>query len=329
MPDRKRLRLLDDVPALVRRMDAANACDFCNQAWLDFTGRSLEQELGRGWTEGIHPDDRDRCLAAYQTGVEAGRHVSTRYRLRRRDGRYRHVLERGRPRLDPDGRAAGFLVCCIDVTDMQEAQDRLQRALDEKNALLREVQHRLRNNLQLVASLLALQADATATPEARTELDEAAARVRSIALAQERPQHSGAATEIDFTAYLRALVDSVGSMAEPDTVRFEFAGEPVRLPLDRAIPAGLATNELLTNALEHAFPQADGTVRVELHRDGDAVVVTVADNGIGLPDEIDINRPRSLGMRLLKRLATQARASLEVERHRGTRFRLVLGPGWR
>ena len=329
MPDRKRLRLLDDVPAMIRRTDAANACDFCNAAWLDFTGRSLEDELGRGWIESLHPEDRDGCLAAYEKGFEAGRNVSTTYRLRRRDGAYRQVLDRGRLRFGPRGRALGYLACCMDVTEMQDAQERLQQALGDRNALLREVQHRLRNNLQLVASLLALQADATGTAEARAELDEAAARVRSIALAQERPQHSGAATEIDFTAYLRALVDSVASMTEPETVRFEFAGDAVSLPLDRAIPAGLATNELLMNALKHAFPEANGTVRVELRGGPDGVVVTVADDGIGLPDHIDIDRPRSLGLRLLKRLASQARASLEVERRGGTRFRLVLGSGWR
>lgn len=337
MPDNPRggehqFRLLaDNAPVLIWRADTSKGCIFFNKPWLDFTGRSMEQELGYGWAEGVHPEDLERCVATYDSAFDARQEFSMTYRLRRHDGAYRWLLDNGRPYFDAEGRFAGYFGSCVDVTEMKEAEEQVRRALEEKELLLREVQHRVRNNMQLISSLLALQTDEVQDPTAKAKLEEAGSRVRSIALAQERLHEAGSFTKIDFADYLRALVDGTAALGGREDVSFEVSADPVALPLDRAVPLGLVLNELLNNAVRHAFPGgAGGRVRVEARRDGDGTVtVTVADDGIGLPETVNLDRPRSLGFRLVKRLTTQARATLEVERRGGTRFRIVLPPAWR
>src|SRR4051794_12028188 len=105
---------------MIWRADTTRACDFFNKPWLDYTGRSLEQELGHGWAENVHPDDLARCLEPYTTAFDACREFSVAYRLRRHDGEWRWVLDKGRPYF-VDGAFAGYFGSCLDVTEMKTA----------------------------------------------------------------------------------------------------------------------------------------------------------------------------------------------------------------
>ncbi len=122
------LALLESFPALVWRAGTDARCNYFNQTWLEFTGRRLEEELGDGWAEGVHPDDLPACLASYRAHFEARRPFALEYRLRRHDGAYRWILDIGRPFQDVDGGFAGYLGACFDVTDRREADDRLRLA---------------------------------------------------------------------------------------------------------------------------------------------------------------------------------------------------------
>jgi PAS domain S-box-containing protein len=127
--------MADSAPVLIWTAGPDGRCDYFNRPWLEFTGRALEQELGDGWIEGVHPDDRPRCLALYRSGIEARRAFQVEYRLRRRDGEYRWVLDHGAPRFAPDGSFAGFIGSCIDITERREAEER-QRFLAEAGTVL-------------------------------------------------------------------------------------------------------------------------------------------------------------------------------------------------
>ena len=311
--------LADNAPVMIWRSNLSKACDFFNKPWLAFSGRSMEQELGFGWAESVHPEDYDRCVRIYTTAFDAREEFTMPYRLRRHDGEYRWLLDNGRPYYHDDGSFAGYFGSCIDITDMKQA-------LDDKDVLLREVHHRVRNNMQLISSLLEMQAITAEAPEARATLREAAGRVRSIALTQEQLHDSESFSKVDLGEYLRSLVLAVGAMQK--RIAFEVEVEHIPFSLDRAVPVGLVVNELLTNSLKHAFPDREsGVVRVEatLAADG-TVTIIVSDDGVGLPSAEVMDRTRTLGYRLVKQLSEQAGATVSVDRDQGARHSIVLPP---
>lgn len=120
--------LVEDAPIMIWRADAQGACDYFNERWLAFTGRSMEQEIGNGWATGVHPDDRDRCLRTYSLAFERRDFFEMEYRLRRSDGEYRWILDRGGPVMDGTGRFRGYIGSCIDVTERVVAREALAHA---------------------------------------------------------------------------------------------------------------------------------------------------------------------------------------------------------
>jgi PAS domain S-box-containing protein len=132
--------IVEQAPILIWRADLSMGCDYFNERWLEFTGRTLEQERGNGWAAGVHPDDLARCLDVY-TGAFAGRRAfQMEYRLRRHDGAWRWILDRGAPFVDGQGVFAGYIGSCVDVTERVEAErllaERRQREIDELHALI-------------------------------------------------------------------------------------------------------------------------------------------------------------------------------------------------
>jgi two-component system, sensor histidine kinase PdtaS len=136
--------LADNAPVMIWRSGIDMLCDWFNKPWLDFTGRSMAEELGNGWTEGVHPDDYDHCLAIYTSAFAQREEFSMEYRLRRHDGEYRWLLDNGKPYWR-GGEFAGYFGSCIDVDRHRRTEMRLEQALETKEILLREVHHRVRN----------------------------------------------------------------------------------------------------------------------------------------------------------------------------------------
>ncbi len=132
-------QLVEQSPILIWRADLSMGCDYFNHRWLEFTGRTLDQEVGNGWAEGVHADDFDRCLEIYQTSFKQRRSFEMEYRLRRHDGVYRWILDRGGPFWDDQGQFAGYIGSCVDVTERIEAQAALEQARKEELRRLQEM----------------------------------------------------------------------------------------------------------------------------------------------------------------------------------------------
>lgn len=210
---------------------------------------------------------------------------------------------------------------------IREEQERaLQASLREKDLLLREIHHRVKNNLQVVSSLINLQAGKGGRHTSRTGLKESQDRIRSMALIHEKLYRSRDLSRIDFSEYLRGLtshlVQSYG--LQPGKVRTELDLERSRLDINTAIPCGLLVNEIISNAFKHAFPgKRKGIVRVGFHRLGSSrFELMVADNGVGLPRALDIRKTRSLGMQIILMLVEQLDAALDVGRKGGAEFKI-------
>jgi PAS domain S-box-containing protein len=122
--------MMDTAPVMIWMSDTARLCTFFNKPWLDFTGRTLEQEIGNGWAEGVHPDDFERCLSVYVSSFDARKDFTMEYRLRRRDGVYRWILDTGVPQEDVDGTFLGYVGSCVDISDRRQAEEKFRSALE-------------------------------------------------------------------------------------------------------------------------------------------------------------------------------------------------------
>ncbi|GAB6043901.1 sensor histidine kinase [Endothiovibrio diazotrophicus] len=203
----------------------------------------------------------------------------------------------------------------------------LSRSLREKEVLLREIHHRVKNNMQVISSLLNMQADGIDDPHTCQALRESRDRVRSMALVHEKLYRTEQFSRLDFAEYLRSLTAAIarssGALAERVEIRFEL--EPVELELDTAVYCGLVTNELITNAFEHAYPGGRaGVLRIALRRAGDgAIELVVADDGCGLPEELAVGESATLGLRLVTNLVErQLGGELRIGRDGGSRFHI-------
>lgn len=337
--------MADHAPVLLWMARTDGLCDFFNQGWLDFTGRSMEQEFGNGWAEGVHAEDFQAAMQIYLEAFVARRRFSMEYRLRRHDGEYRWIFDQGAPRFEVDGTFAGFIGSCVDVTDQRNAQEALKRLNDllegqvrertaiarEREVLLREVHHRVKNDLQLISSMLSMQARQLRDADSVAALEECQSRVQTVAWIHERMYRSDSLARLSFATNVRSLATGVFRVAgiAPGSIALEVdAEEDIALGVECAIPCGLIVNELVTNALKHAFPEGRrGTVRVSVKRQPDQqVALVVADDGVGFSPEPAANGSESLGWRLVQALVEQLQAEVSITHETGTQVAVVFDP---
>ena len=222
----------------------------------------------------------------------------------------------------------GCVITLTDITEQKQTEELLKTSLAEKEVLLREIHHRVKNNLQVISSLVSLQADNLTDERTRAELNDVRDRVRSMALIHEKLYQTSNLRQLNFAEYTASLLHflwrSHGILAEK--VCLTLALETVALSIDAAIPCGLILNELVVNALKHAFPNKNGgevTVGLQYDPATDAVCLRVHDNGVGLPAGLDWRQCKSLGLHLVRILAGQLHGTVETETGTGTEFRVV------
>lgn len=278
--------------------------------------------------ERIHPDDKERVAEANRNARNLGEPFEIEYRITIGNGTVRHIREIGYPVKDTAGGIIGLFGTAQDISDRKAIEEALKNSLDEKTALLKEVHHRVKNNLQIVASLLSLQANQSLNRETIDMLQETKNRVYSMALLHEALYHSGSLAHVDFHKYLRDV--SWGLMESYDAksrgIKVNIHADDIMLPLDQTVPCGLIINELLSNSLKYAFPGGrKGSIDVEVLASSPGnLEVIVRDDGIGLPKDMDISRLSSLGLKLVTSLAAQLKGRVTVESKpgAGTEFRI-------
>lgn len=218
----------------------------------------------------------------------------------------------------------------IELEERKRAQDALRSSLQEKDALLKEVHHRVKNNMQVVSSLLNLQLDFLPDAQARPFIVDTQSRIAAMALVHEKLYQSDDLAWVDFADYLRELTENLAASFSPSAseIRFTLEADEIRLAIDAAIPCGLIINELVSNAYKHAFPDGrTGAVNVVLKRRSPGfIVMRVADTGRGIPLGLDLRRTESLGMQLVFTLAQQIQGEIEIKSSpgEGTVFELTV-----
>jgi PAS domain S-box-containing protein len=230
---------------------------------------------------------------------------------------------------DGRGRIIGGATIARDITERMQVEAYLKTSLREKETLLKEIHHRVKNNLQVVSSLLGLQAQMIADPQLRVAFEESRARIQAMVLIHQQLYRSGTLAQINFAEYLRDLAARVvrSSRVGQGHVTLEINADEVYLPIETAIPCGLLLHELLSNCVKHGFPDSrSGTISVALggHSPG-LYVLTVCDDGVGLPPGLDVPTAASLGLRLVRLLAAQIHGTLTFESGEGTTVTLSFG----
>jgi two-component sensor histidine kinase len=232
-----------------------------------------------------------------------------------------------KPIFSPSGQVTLLIPEGRDITERKRAEEALQTSLEEKEALLKEVHHRVKNNLQIISSLLNLQAREILSPEVQAFVRDTQSRIHAMALLHETLYGSGNLARVSFRRYVNSVCTYVARTYSSDSLNVRMQPDivDVSMPLDQAIPAGLIINELVSNALKHAFAgRAGGEISIQLQvADEHHYVLRVMDNGVGLAATTDPQTTGTLGLRLVENLVRQLEGVMTVERNTGTAFQIV------
>jgi len=323
--------LADAAPVLIWRSSPDGTRNYVNVGWLEFTGRSLQAETADGWTDAVHPDDRDRLLAVFAAACERRRAFSLDYRLRRHDGEYRWLVDSGRPFYTRAGEFSGFLGSAVDITDRKQAEMQARealadarRALRQRDVLLAEVHHRVKNNLQVILSLLALKG--RHVPESQNALDSVSRRIQAIGIVQQELHEDADVSEIGAVDYVRRLAVPIAFLHEAQEAAIEITGDNVPLELSAAGLTGLIVAELLSNAFAHGLVEGRGRVTLQVTRVGASARLSVSDSGPGF--DLDAAAATGgIGLLLMQNFARQGDMTLIAHPGPGARWDLIFGQG--
>ncbi len=279
----------------------------------------------------VHPEDRERVKSEFEKGYQfdGPRTIATEYRIVCNEGEVKWVSVRAKACFaqETGGCIPSHVIGAVrDISDSRRAEERIRASLNEKEAMLKEINHRVKNNLQIISSLLSLQAMSEPSSMTADLLQESQNRIRSMTLVHEALYSSGDFGSIKLADYLDQLCchlfRSFGT--DPSLVRFEMQIEDVTLNLERAVPFGLVVNELISNALKYAFPNGrSGRIGLQIRATSEQrFLLVVDDDGVGLPENFDIKQLRSLGLNLVDDLSKQLNGSFTFQSRDGAEFRL-------
>lgn len=283
-----------------------------------------EDILGKNFIDFIHPDDLQGVFESRARTLD-GKFEPLEYRLVDKDGKAVYVRTSSRPVFE-GGQAVGITGIITDITEQKRARDQLSASLNEKDILLKEVHHRVKNNMQIISSLLNLQLDGIRDDQQKTALLDCQSRIYSMALVHERIYKSESFERVDFGGYIEVLANMLlrSHAGERTGIRLVLHLESIYISLEKAVSCGLIVNELITNGVRHAFVERDdGTLTITLRSEGEKILLQVDDDGKGLPEGFDPMKQETLGVRLVQMLVEQIRGTLDISSANGASFRVL------
>ena len=315
-------------PMTITRMEDGLLLEV-NEGFVKASGYSREESLGKSTLDLDIWIDDDKRVEAISKLQRYGSLENFEVRMKRKDGEVRIVLLSAS--MISIGNVPSMLTISRDITELKNTEEALLRSeeqlrasLGEKEILLKEIHHRVKNNLQVISGLLDLQAHHISDPLSREIYKESQNRVVTMALIHEELYQSANISQVDFADYIRNLGKNlmISYGAERDRIRLDIKTEKAEMVVDTAIPCGLIINELITNSLKHAFPgERTGTISLSFKQlRSKEFLLTISDDGIGIPEDVDIYSTSTLGMQLVTILVEQLGGTLKVKRRDGTSF---------
>jgi PAS domain S-box-containing protein len=291
-----------------------------NAAYCRAHGRERDQIVGTTVADVWGKETFSSVIKGYLDHCFAGTDVHYERWFEFGDKGKRYIAVNYYPYRSERGDVTHAVVVSHDLTDRKRDEDAIHASLKEKEMLLKEIHHRVKNNLQVISSLLNLQSNSIESKETRELVRESQNRVRSMALIHEKLYQSESLAQVQFAEYLRNLTRDLFRSYSAGGVGLKLQAEDIPLDVDTAIPCGLIINELVSNALKYAFPAGrSGDLHVSfLKISRERCALTVTDNGVGLPADIDVKNPKTLGLQLVNMLVNQLHGTLDVVTDGGT-----------
>ena len=330
---RRLTTLMSNLPGMAYRCknDPEWTMEFVSDGCQSLIGYRPQDLVGNAllsYNEMIYPEDRAMVRDTVQPAVKNKQPFELIYRIITANREEKWVWEQGRGIFGAEGNLLALEGFITDITDRKAAEERIKTSLQEKEVLLREIHHRVKNNMQVITSLLRLQSDKIKDQQYADMFRESQERIKSMALIHEKLYQSKDLSRVDFNEYIKSLINSLFRSYGIDTGRIvtKLNVEDVPLGLDHAIPCGLIINELVSNSFKYAFPEdRKGKISVTLRSiTKDEIELRVSDDGIGIPGDLDFRNTDSLGLELVAILAEdQLEGKIDLDRTGGTTFRIL------
>ncbi|MDD4810807.1 MAG: histidine kinase dimerization/phosphoacceptor domain -containing protein [Methanobacterium formicicum] len=306
-----------------------------NDRFYSILGTTAEKEGGYRITldaylqKYVHPDDARPIGELIESALQERRLIfgkEIHHRVVRNDGKIRHVAIVIRVTLPTKKSNVHVYGTVQDVTERTKVEEKLKKSLTEKEVLIKEIHHRVKNNLMVISSLLNLQSQYIKDEEALDIFRESQNRARSMALIHERLYQSPDLKRIDFGDYIQTLSNDLfhSCITDFSRVKLNINVENLMVDINTTVPLGLIVNELVTNSMKHGLAgKAEGEINIGFHKKGDEFVLVVEDTGVGFPDDVDFRNTSTLGLQLVNNLTTQINGKIELNRDNGTKFTIT------
>ncbi len=292
--------------------------------WTGILGHEVHEVEGKNLADFIHEDDLKICIYYLKEVLYAEANGNwVEYRIKHKDGTWRWHTSSVMLVRNSKGKPAYFVGVCHDLSARKKEEDLVKASLHEKEVLLKEIHHRVKNNMSVISSLLSMQSNYIKDEEAKLLFKESQNRIRSMALIHDKLYQHESLANIEFGNYINDLVRDIKRSYnyQPAIINIDLQVDTVFMEVGKAIPCGLIINEIFSNAYKHAFKGREtGTIQICFTKTVDQYTLVVRDNGIGLPANMNINDVPSLGMQLITALVDQLHGSLEVTQDNGTTF---------
>jgi PAS domain S-box-containing protein len=322
--EEKYRHLVENTNEVLYATDENGVITYISPISKTLSGYNPSEVTGRHFAEFIYKEDVDSIMEEFKKHI-TGAHEPSECRIVTKSGDLKWIRSSGRA-IFLNGRFLGVQGVMSDITEQKRVEEKIKASLKEKEAMMREIHHRVKNNLQIVSSLLRLQARSIKNKTLKDTFEIAQNRIKSMALIHEVLYLSENLDKINFSDYIKKITNHLFSMfsRKSKKIQLELDVGEYYLDIDKAIPCGLIINELVSNAFKHAFPDGkSGEIQIHLAKKLDRYTIMVKDTGVGIPKDVDLENTQTLGLQLVNDLVNQIEGSYEMQSDGGTAFKIV------